>query len=103
LRSDRETILFPLLLIASSLPASAAETDAQAWAHSQSVDTVAGKLEQANTRKSAQTCGLTDEEWQRYQALMNGRRGVFSPDLDPITAPGIEARTVEARLSFAEL
>ncbi|MDR8306042.1 TIGR03759 family integrating conjugative element protein, partial [Acinetobacter baumannii] len=32
-------MLFPLLLIASSLPASAAETDAQAWAHSQSVDT----------------------------------------------------------------
>ncbi|MBL2602859.1 TIGR03759 family integrating conjugative element protein, partial [Klebsiella pneumoniae] len=38
---------------------------------------MAGKLEQANTRKSAQTWGLTDEEWQRYQALMNGRRGVF--------------------------
>ncbi|MBK5674004.1 TIGR03759 family integrating conjugative element protein, partial [Salmonella enterica subsp. enterica serovar Typhi] len=29
---------------------------------------MAGKLEQANTRKSAQTWGLTDEEWQRYQA-----------------------------------
>lgn len=94
---------FPLLLIASSLPASAAETDAQAWAHSQSVDTVAGKLEQANTRKSAQTWGLTDEEWQRYQALMNGRRGVFSPYLDPITALGIEARTAEERRRFAEL
>lgn len=64
---------------------------------------MAGKLEQANTRKSAQTWGLTDEEWQRYQALMNGRRGVFSPDLDPITALGIEARTAEERRRFAEL
>ncbi len=84
-------------------PCQRSETDAQAWAHSQSVDTVAGKLEQANTRKSAQTWGLTDEEWQRYQALMNGRRGVFSPDLDPITALGIEARTAEERRRFAEL
>lgn len=34
---------------------------------------------------------------------MNGRRGVFSPDLDPITALGIEARTAEERRRFAEL
>lgn len=64
--------------------------------------TTTQKLEQQQIKQKAQEWGLTEEEWQRYQTLKQGRRGVFSPDLDPLTALGIEARTPEERRRFAE-
>lgn len=47
--------------------------------------------------------GLNDQEWSRYRALMRGPLGVYSPNLDPLTALGIEARTTAERRHFAEL
>tara|TARA_R100001509_G_scaffold82164_1_gene46243 strand:- start:393 stop:1118 length:726 start_codon:yes stop_codon:yes gene_type:complete len=47
--------------------------------------------------------GLKSEEWTRYQALMQGPLGIYSPNLDPLTALGIEARTDEERRRYAEL
>ena len=45
---------------------------------------------------------LDTEEWQRYEALMAGPRGIYSPGLDPLTVLGIEARSEEERRYFAE-
>ncbi|EDX3117072.1 TIGR03759 family integrating conjugative element protein [Salmonella enterica subsp. enterica serovar Mississippi] len=72
-------------------------------ANSQTVNTSVQMLEQQQMAKSAQEWGLTTEEWQRYEELKKGRRGVLSPGLDPLTMLGIEARSDEERRHFAEL
>lgn len=60
----------------------------------------------ATTRSDEQLAhdwGLGAEEWARYQALMQGPLGVHSPNLDPLTALGIEARSDAERHRYAEL
>jgi len=51
----------------------------------------------------ARDWGLRPEEWSRYRELMQGPLGLSSPNLDPLTALGIEARSDEERRRFAEL
>lgn len=51
----------------------------------------------------ARDWGLQAEEWARYRQLLQGPLGVYSPNLDPLTALGIEARTDEERRRYAEL
>lgn len=51
----------------------------------------------------AKDWGLKPEEWTRYQELMQGPLGIYSPNLDPLTALGIEARNEEERRRYAEL
>lgn len=51
----------------------------------------------------AQDWGLNPTEWARYQRLMKGPLGVYSTNLDPLTALGIEARTEAERRRYAEL
>ncbi|WP_248800912.1 TIGR03759 family integrating conjugative element protein [Pseudomonas sp. MWU13-2105] len=46
--------------------------------------------------------GLKPEEWQRYRHLMQGPLGVYSPNLDPLTALGIEARDPQEQQRYAE-
>lgn len=47
--------------------------------------------------------GLTREDWSRYQKLKEGPIGIWTPNLDPITTLGIEAKTEDERRRFAEL
>ncbi|WP_061289962.1 TIGR03759 family integrating conjugative element protein [Azotobacter vinelandii] len=54
-------------------------------------------------REQATQWGLTEEEWTRYETLMQGQRGILSPGLDPLTALGVEARTDAERRRYAEL
>ncbi|MEO9332764.1 MULTISPECIES: TIGR03759 family integrating conjugative element protein [Gammaproteobacteria] len=51
----------------------------------------------------ARDWGLRPEEWVRYRELMQGPLGLSSPNLDPLTALGIEARSDEERRRFADL
>ncbi|PAU51973.1 integrating conjugative element protein [Pseudomonas sp. PIC25] len=51
----------------------------------------------------ARNWGLDAEEWTRYRQLMQGPLGVHSPNLDPLTALGIEARSDDERRHYAEL
>lgn len=69
----------------------------------QMADTRLQELEPIQIKRNAQEWGLTTEEWQRYETLKKGRRGVLSPGLDPLTMLGIEARSDEERRHFAEL
>lgn len=50
-----------------------------------------------------QAWNLTTEEWQRFEQLMDGPLGIYSPNIDPLTALGIEARSDEERLRYARL
>ncbi|WP_142418307.1 TIGR03759 family integrating conjugative element protein [Citrobacter braakii] len=67
------------------------------------VSTALQALEQQEITQRAKEWGLTTEEWQRYETLKKGQRGVLSPGLDPLTMLGIEARSDEERRHFAEL
>lgn len=46
---------------------------------------------------------LSIEEWAHYRTLMNGPRGIWSPDLDPVSVLGIHAETEAERTRYAEL
>ncbi|HCM1931013.1 TPA: TIGR03759 family integrating conjugative element protein [Salmonella enterica subsp. salamae serovar 51:c:-] len=59
--------------------------------------------EQTITHTQAQQWGLTDSEWQHYQQLRQGERGIWSPGLDPLTTLGVEANSDTERQRFAEL
>ncbi|MGJ0630125.1 TIGR03759 family integrating conjugative element protein [Xenorhabdus bovienii] len=53
-------------------------------------------------RTQAGQWGLSMEEYQRYQQLMHGPRGIQSPGLDPLTTLGIEANNEAERRHYAE-
>ncbi len=57
----------------------------------------------AHDDRQARDWGLRVDEWARYQQLMQGPLGVYSPNLDPLTALGIEARSDEERDRYASL
>ncbi|AKE60091.1 TIGR03759 family integrating conjugative element protein [Citrobacter farmeri] len=59
--------------------------------------------EQNITHTQAQQWGLTDTEWQHYQQLHQGERGLWSPGLDPLTTLGVEANNDTERQRYAEL
>lgn len=57
----------------------------------------------ASDEARAHAWGLDAAEWSRYQQLMQGPLGIYSPNVDPLTALGIEARSDAERQHYAEL
>ena len=53
--------------------------------------------------KEYEVWGLKRKDWTAYQSLMQGHRGILSPNLDPITALGVEADTQAERRRLAEI
>ncbi|MEM8500677.1 MAG: TIGR03759 family integrating conjugative element protein [Pseudomonadota bacterium] len=45
---------------------------------------------------------ISDQEYLRYKEIMAGRRGIWSPDADPIEALGTHARTTAEMRTYAE-
>jgi len=67
---------------------------------------VSSKLQPSNEINGAvdfSESTFTKNEIQRFNKIMNGSRGYFSPDLDPLSALGIEARNDAERRHYAEL
>lgn len=60
-------------------------------------------VETSSDERSPRDWGLRQDEWSRFKQLMQGPLGTYSPNLDPLTALGIEARTDEERRRYAEL
>ena len=59
----------------------------------------------SQTRDSARRAAvwnLTPADWSRYEELMAGRRGAWSPGADPLLVLGAHARTAAERRRFAE-
>ena len=80
------------------------------WAQQQDVRDSRNIMSQARAsteapleERSARDWGLNGEEWTRYRRIMQGPLGIHSPNLDPLTALGIEARSEEERRRYAEL
>lgn len=61
------------------------------------------KLNQQALQTKAQEWDLTEREWQRYEELNKGARGVWSPGLDPLTTLGVESRSEQERERYARL
>ncbi|MBN6079258.1 TIGR03759 family integrating conjugative element protein [Aggregatibacter actinomycetemcomitans] len=56
------------------------------------------------SKRSAGEWGLSEDEWSRYQKIMKeGSRGIWSPNLDPLTTLGIEASSDAERMKYARL
>lgn len=53
-------------------------------------------------KQQAGQWGLSQDDYQRYQSLMKGPRGIQSPGLDPLSTLGIEARSQSERRQYAE-
>lgn len=70
--------------------------------HAQEINAKNQLSEIARTTQ-AKEWGLSDEEWHRYQTLMDGPLGIYSPNIDPLTALGISARNEQERKHYAEL
>ncbi|HFT1535360.1 TPA: TIGR03759 family integrating conjugative element protein [Raoultella ornithinolytica] len=69
------------------------------------VDAPAQSVQQSSVqdlKQQAGQWGLSQDDYQRYQSLMNGPRGIQSPGLDPLSTLGIEARSQAERRQYAE-
>ncbi len=89
-------------LMGATLPPAAAQSAPAA------ASSIAPAREQSATtalsdERQARDWGLPPEDWARYRELMRGPLGVLSPNLDPLTALGIEARSDAERARYAEL
>lgn len=95
--ADRRRIFGSLVLVAATLV-----IQTQAWAQDSAVETT--RTESIFTQEAiAEQWRLSVEEWDTYQTLMQGPRGVWTPNLDPVTVLGIHAKTDAERRRYAEL
>ncbi|MBU9819880.1 TIGR03759 family integrating conjugative element protein [Rahnella sp. BCC 1045] len=93
-----------MLLFASMAFANDASNTVNTSAQSSSVlETLRDKSAQTKSLQSAQQWGLNDTEWQKYQDLKQGKRGIQSPGLDPLTTLGVESDSSSERRHLAEL
>ena len=51
----------------------------------------------------ARMSNLSEAEWRRYQSLLQGPRGLWTPNLDPVWMLGIDARNDAERRKYAEM
>lgn len=77
-------------------------TSSTSFAQNQ-VDTTTRDTSVRDLQRAAAEWGVSQEEYIRYQELMSGSRGVWSPDGDPLMVLGAHARTSDERRRFAEL
>src|SRR3989344_3115592 len=91
-------LLFAVLVASSQWPAWAQQpaTTPARNAQSQERPLAARVLDD----RVATEWGLQPQEWARYRELMDGPLGIYSPNLDPLSALGIEARRVEKLLAY---
>ena len=95
-------LLFAVLLASAQWPAWAQQQPATAPARNAQSQERALAARVLDDR-TASEWGLQPQEWTRYRELMDGPLGIYSPNLDPLSALGIEARTDEERRRYAEL
>lgn len=65
-------------------------------------DSAVAESVRSESARRAGTWDLTVDDWTRYETLMRGRRGVWTPDADPFLVLGAHARTAAERRRFAE-
>ena len=99
MKISRVAMLFILL----ATGAARADTVNSATSTTSTANSLQDKSLQSQQQQSAQQWGLSDTEWQKYQQLKQGKRGIQSPGLDPLTTLGVESDSVSERRRLAEL
>jgi integrating conjugative element protein (TIGR03759 family) len=99
MKISRVAMLFILL----ATGAARADTVNSATSTTSTASSLQDKSLQSQQQQSAQQWGLSDTEWQKYQQLRQGKRGIQSPGLDPLTTLGVESDSVSERRRLAEL
>lgn len=92
-----------IVSVASANQSSSAEAQSKIV---QSTETAAGQAfteSRLSRAELAASFGLTVDDWKKYETIMQGPRGFWSPGLDPLTVLGIEAKTASERTRYAEL
>lgn len=93
--------LLPVVCLASLLAIGAA-MGTPATTRSRIQDTQSTPLGRSHSEQAA-SWGLTEQEWTHFEQIQAGPRGFWSPNLDPLTALGVEAHTDQERQRYAEL
>lgn len=99
MKISRVAMLFILL----ATGAARADTVNSATSTTSTSNILQDKSLQSQLQQSAQQWGLSDTEWQKYQQLKQGKRGIQSPGLDPLTTLGVESDSSSERRRLAEL
>ncbi|TCV62200.1 TIGR03759 family integrating conjugative element protein [Pseudomonas fluorescens] len=94
--------VLPTVLCLVSIAAVSATQGDTAAIRSQTQDTQSIPLERLHSTQAA-TWGLSEQEWSRFEQIQAGPRGFWSPNLDPLTALGVEAESDQERQRYAEL
>lgn len=105
LRTTRSVLLLSCWLCAATLSAAADQTSVGITSASASSSTrVDAAALSHQDQQVAQMWGLTTDEMQRALVLLQGPRGSFSnPNLSPVEALGIHARSDQERRRYAQL
>lgn len=94
--------LLPTVVCLASLLAMGAAVGNPVTIQSRTQDTQSAPLGRSDSEQAA-SWGLTEQEWTRFEQIQAGPRGFWSPNLDPLTALGVEAQTDQERQRYAEL
>ena len=94
--------LLPTVVWLASLLAMGAAMGNPVTTQSRIQDTQSAPLGRSDSEQAA-SWGLTEQEWTRFEQIQAGPRGFWSPNLDPLTALGVEAQTDQERQRYAEL
>ncbi|KKX67460.1 TIGR03759 family integrating conjugative element protein [Pseudomonas putida] len=94
--------LLPTVVCLVSLLAMAVAMGNPVTTPSRNQDTQVVPLGRSDSEQAA-NWGLTEQEWTRFEQIQAGPRGFWSPNLDPLTALGVEAQTDQERQRYAEL
>ena len=101
-------LLLPLAVALAATPPTPLRADALSSTGPQTSRTETVRTNQTDLSRSdlarAQAWGLSETEWQRYEALMQGIRGSVSPEtISPVEVLGTHARDEAERRRYAEL
>lgn len=94
--------LLPTVVCLASLLAMGAAMGNPITTQSRIQDTQSAPLGRSHSEQAA-SWSLTEQEWTRFEQIQAGPRGFWSPNLDPLTALGVEAQTDQERQRYAEL
>jgi integrating conjugative element protein (TIGR03759 family) len=94
--------LLPAVLCLVSVLSTGAAIGTPVTTQSRIQDTQSAPLGRSHSEQAA-SWGLTEQEWTRFEQIQAGPRGFWSPNLDPLTALGIEAQSDQERQRYAEL
>ena len=94
--------LLPTVVCLASLLAMGVAMGNPVTTQSRILDSLSAPLGRSDSKQAA-SWGLTEQEWTRFEQIQAGPRGFWSPNLDPLTALGVEAETDQERQRYAEL